>query len=133
LVGIHTAFMVALHFRRTIERVPIDELIVTRLSAGEIAHGLAARPLGLQATAIAAEALLHAALAIAAVGFGTYATPGDRTTAIFVMITYATVGGFYRCSLSTNANEIAASFALRAHLFLRPAATANARMMLDWI
>ncbi len=133
LVGIWSELMVALHIRRTIGTVPFEELVVTRMTSSEIAHGLAVRPLALQSTLIVAEASLHVTLALLTLTNSVVTTSAGRGAIMVIIVIYAVIGGTYRWYLCARANEIAASYALRAHLYLKKISTANARMFLDWV
>lgn len=118
------AILTTFHIRRIIDKLPLDELLLTRLKPVDIVQGLSLRPIAVQSFAVVCYAFGHVAIAaIAADRLGRGFDPG--------VIAYLTVFGLFRFYCMRHTIEMGGAIATRANMCLRPMMTAGMRTALD--
>lgn len=115
--------MVSIHMRRVLRTLPLDELLMTRLSYDEIVQGLSLRPLAVQAVAVFVYFVTNLLLMTYLVGMG------NRIGSMSVIILFMLVVLQYL--LMSTAVELGGAMGMRAHLCIKSPVIATFKSILD--
>lgn len=127
LAPIYGMIVVSFHVRRTINHLPVEEILLTRLRHVDIVQGLSIRPLAVQSAAITLNSFAHAALVIwAAVLIG---HPLESPDVVGYVMTMALLRWYFFTVLV----ETGGALAMRCHLCLRSPLIATLRFLFDLI
>jgi len=119
-----SAAAVAMHVRRAATNLPVEEMLLTRLSPVDIVQGLSIRPIAVQSAAV----LLWSAANLVASLVAAWLIEGAITPRSGA---YALVLVTFRYWLFGSALESGGSYAMRAHMCIRSTLAASLRMFLD--
>lgn len=118
------AALTTFHLRRIMDRIPLDELLITRLKPLDIVQGLSIRPIAVQSALILAHSAAAAALACVAAFRLDKGITISSGAFLLVLIPFR----FY-CIRYTI--EMGGAIAMRANMCLRALLTAALRMSFD--
>lgn len=128
LAGIMGILMTTLHMRRLLDRMPLEELLLTRLKPADIVQGLGIRPLIIQNIGI-----MLGVVGSVVMLFGGLLSRTAGPTLGFEETIWLAVLGPMLWSLSAAAAELSVSLSLRTNFFLRATPVAILRSILDWL
>ncbi len=129
IAGLWAQLMVYLHYRRFRGRIPIEEVMVSRMTAREALCGFALRPIMLQ---VGANFIVTALDLIMILGAATYFI---SSSSLFSPLDFALIAALivYRYFILKSCIEFAAIYAIRSSLFIEDSFRAVTRMVRDWI
>jgi len=122
LCSLMTIATMSAHIRKTMNILPVDEMLMTRLKYHEIAQGISTRPMAIQGFGIAFTGVLQLVLAGILMYHGVY----DQFYIIFGILLVVV----HHQSMIVWM-ELGASMALRAHLCIRQSGIASMKSVLD--
>lgn len=118
------AVLTTFHVRRTMEKMPIDELLTTRLKPLDIVQGLSIRPIAVQSAGVLLYSVGHTIIAL-------WAAAKHQSTIGYDALIYITLFCVFRFYSVRYTVEMGGAIAMRANLCLRPLMTAAMRMSFD--
>ncbi|MCB2156491.1 hypothetical protein KQI84_16570 [bacterium] len=126
LAAVVGASMTAVHMRRNVANLPLEELLLTRLKPVDIIQGLSIRPIAVQSAGLVYYSIANLALgAFAGAVLGDLGEPSMYVWA-FVLVPL-------RWYLASIAVESGGAYAMRAHMCIESSLVATLRMLLDMI
>jgi hypothetical protein len=118
--------LVGAYFRKVFYRMPIEQILLTKISRREIVHAVCIRPLATQSTALIFMVLSQMALVIAA-----YVIPTQIAPRLYYgMAVVAILAAYY---IAGACAEIGGAMALRCQLFIQNPQLAFARFVRDFL
>jgi hypothetical protein len=129
LFGVWAQISVLLHYQRFRAKVPIEELLSTRLRSRDVLFGFAMRPISLQVGANALLTLVQVAVVLFS-GVILNLMNSLYSQVDFVIVAVALV---YRYFLLAVSIELASIHAIRACLFIPDQFKLVTRMVRDWV
>ncbi len=121
---VYSACMVALHLRRNMRNLPLEEILLTRLTSIDIVQGFSIRPIAVQSFGILIWSVVSIALAAGANLRieGTLGSPGLGYLVCVLIFRYIVMGV---------AIEVGGAYAVRANLCIQSASSAFMRTLFD--
>jgi hypothetical protein len=125
MAALSSAILVTFHFRRLANRLPVEELLMTRMEPEEIVQGISIRPLSTLSFSLIFYTLAMMALLIPA-----YIYPGRRPHDIDMVSAFVSMVMMWY--ILGSCHEVGAALALRSQLYIRSGWGALCRCCIDW-
>ncbi|MEQ8820443.1 MAG: hypothetical protein RLY93_09365 [Sumerlaeia bacterium] len=123
-----SAGITAIHLRRNLQCLPLEEVLLTRLQPADIVQGLSVRPIAVQSAASLIYNILHLGMSLSFLWLASGAGADLLNYAGFVFLLTA-----IRWVAVGSAIEAGGAFATRAHLCIRNPMVASMRMLIDLV